>query len=665
VAAVDLTTTLDVRHEPVVIDLRRKKRAAPRSRRGRAHIAYQPALDGIRGLAVLGVLLFHQGFSWMVGGYLGVSTFFTLSGFLITTLLLTERESTGTISLPAFWARRFRRLMPASLLCLAGIVLYGLLLADGDQLAELPGDVLAALAYVANWHFIFEDRSYVDLFAAPSPVQHFWSLAIEEQYYVLFPLLTAGLLAFGRGSRRMLFVGLGALAMVSTLLMIGLYTPGEDTARVYYGTDTRAVELLAGALLAVVLAGRPELLARIPRRVVTLAGAAALGLTLIWWINVEQTSPWLFGGGLTVYALVTVVILVAALVVGPVQRGLATEPLRQLGRISYGVYLYHWPVYLWLSPERAGVDGWPLFLLRLGVTLAISVLSFRFVEQPVRTRRKLIGDRRWLAAPVAVTGIAAGVLLLGAAGPDRDDGVGRFLEEAPEAQDPEEVLAAAPGNVDTGTVPIVDRVLLVGDSVMGQAYEAFRGEFEEQGILTGYAGGPGTGPLQPQGDWARQIDRWVEEFDPDVVVMEACCDYTRPTSQVYVDPDGDAVLPNSDEVYRFWELEVLELIERARAGGAEVLFVLSPPVQTNGFYGPLEEHVTRLNELYRDLPVPLLDWGPVVAPGGEYTWEVEGPDGRPEVVRAEDGVHMTPFGNRLLAELTLREIQEIGEHAVF
>lgn len=678
-AAVD-TPTRPGRPEPTLIDLRSRSRRPVRAgsvrverRRGPATrdagpLTYQPALDGLRGLAVLGVLLFHADLSWAVGGYLGVSTFFTLSGYLITTLLLAEHQSTGTVSLRAFWGRRFRRLMPASLVTLAAItVLFGPLVATADQLAELPGDVIAALAYVANWHFIVADTSYADLFTAPSPVQHFWSLAIEEQFYVLFPLIALGLLRLGRGSKRVVAVGFATLAALSLVAMLALYEPGTDTARVYYGTDTRAAELLAGALLAVLLVSRPgRLLDRVPDRVVTGTGIAVLGVTAYWWATVEQSSSWLYQGGLTVYALGTVLLLIAVLRPGPVATALATEPLRRLGRISYGVYLIHWPVFLWLTPERTDLPAAPLLALRLAVTVGLAMLSFRFVEQPVRTRSVLVGPRRWVVAPAAVAAVLAGVLVVGASTDGRqDDSLGAILDASPPAQDPAELLAAGPAAPDTGTVPNVDRVLLVGDSVMGQAYEVFRDVFEQRGITTGYAGGPSTGPLQPQGDWARQIDDWVTRFDPDVVILEACCDYTQATDQVYVDPAGNEVLPATEAVYPNWEREVRDLTRRAATGGAHVMWVLAPPVQTNGFYGPLEAHVERVNEIYRGLGVPTVNWATSVAPGGTYVETVPGLDGTPCDARLEDGVHMSTCGNQLLADLTLDRVEAVGRHPVF
>ncbi len=229
----------------------------PSASAGRS-IPYLPGLEGLRGVALLAVLFFHGGFSWAKGGFLGVSTFFTLSGFLITLLLVLEFSTHGRVDLRRFWGRRYRRLMPASLLCLAGVVVFGWLVATPGQLANLRGDVLASLFYVANWRFIITQQSYAQLFAAPSPVLHFWSLAIEEQFYLVFPLVVAGVLAVAHGSRRVLGAVLGVAAAVSLGLMWVLYTPGEDPSRVYYGTGTRALRTAAGGTAgARVVASRP------------------------------------------------------------------------------------------------------------------------------------------------------------------------------------------------------------------------------------------------------------------------------------------------------------------------------------------------------------------------------------------------------------------------
>jgi peptidoglycan/LPS O-acetylase OafA/YrhL len=340
-------------------------------------LTHQPALDGLRGLAVVGVVLVHAGFSWAIGGFLGVSTFFTLSGFLITSLLLDEESSTGRIDLLAFWGRRARRLLPAALLTLLGVSALASTLATPEQLASLRGDVLAALGYVANWRFILAGQSYGDLFAAPSPVLHFWSLAIEEQLYVVFPVLV---LVVGR---RRLAPVVAALIAGSVALSFLVYTPGGSTNAAYYGTGVRAGELLVGALLAVLVMSRP----RIGGSGITRAAGPVALVVLLWlWATTRQDTTWLYRGGFVVHASLSALVVLACLSPGPVRAVLSVAPLRALGRISYGVYLYHWPVFVWYHG--------PL-VAKLGLTLALAVTSYVVVEQPVR-------ERRWRVPLVAV-----------------------------------------------------------------------------------------------------------------------------------------------------------------------------------------------------------------------------------------------------------------------
>jgi peptidoglycan/LPS O-acetylase OafA/YrhL len=356
-----------------------------------SRLRHEPALDGLRGLAVAGVVLFHAGWTRATGGFLGVSTFFTLSGYLITSLLLTERERTGRLDLPAFWGRRARRLLPAAIATLLGVSIVAASRATPEQLSTLRGDVLGALGYVANWRFLFGGRSYGDLFAAPSPVLHFWSLAIEEQLYVLFPLVVLVTV------RRWLGPVLVLLITGSLALSFALYSPGGSTDAVYYGTFTRAGELLVGALLAVVLVGRPvdAMRATAARPLAGLALGALV--VMVWlWSDTRQDAAWLYHGGLVLHALLGAVVIIGCRTRGPVRAVLSLGPLRGLGRISYGVYLYHWPVFVWYHGS---------LVVRLAVTLALAIVSYVFLEQPVRERRVRIPVALVPAAMCLVAGV--------------------------------------------------------------------------------------------------------------------------------------------------------------------------------------------------------------------------------------------------------------------
>jgi peptidoglycan/LPS O-acetylase OafA/YrhL/lysophospholipase L1-like esterase len=353
------------------------------------------ALDGLRGLAVAGVLAYHCGFGWARGGFLGVSLFFTLSGFLITSLLLRERADTGGIALGAFWARRARRLLPAAMVALGGVVVFGATVAAPSQVRDLRGDIVGALAYVANWRFIVAGTSYGDLWSSPSPVQHFWSLAIEEQLYLVVPLLVTGALAIGRGRRRVLAAVLAAaigLSLVATFL-------AEDHLRAYYGTDTRAAELLVGALLAVVVVARP----RLGGPVLRVAGPIALVGVLAAWSTMSQDDGRLYAGGLLVHAALVAVIILAARTDGVFARSLSAPPLRWLGRISYAAYLYHWPLFLWLTTARTGLDGVALAALRLTVCLVLADASTRWLEEPLRSGAGIRRPRPMVAAGLLTT----------------------------------------------------------------------------------------------------------------------------------------------------------------------------------------------------------------------------------------------------------------------
>ncbi len=353
----------------------------------RAHLAYAPGLDGVRALAVTAVVIFHLGASWLAGGFLGVDVFFTLSGFLITSILLTEFHSRGRIDVKNFYLRRARRLLPALYLLLGGVTLVAAVFARGE-LHRLRGDVVAALGYSTNWTQIFWNRSYFDQLDRPSLLQHLWSLAVEEQFYLLWPLILVACIASRR--RWLPLAATVALTLLSTVLMAAMFHVGQDPARVYYGTDTHIAPMLLGAALAIVVSLRRQAGARGG----TLAGrvgvdaASVLGLVGLVWAatSIDYYSPGLYRGGYLLVGLASGALILAAATAGTVTaRLLSWDPLVWLGKRSYAIYLWHWPV---LMLTRPGVDvSWPrpvLIPLQVAVILIASDLSFRYVEKPIR-----------------------------------------------------------------------------------------------------------------------------------------------------------------------------------------------------------------------------------------------------------------------------------------
>ena len=431
-------------------------------------LEYNPAIDGIRGVAVGVVLLFHAGYPWARGGYLGVSTFFTLSGFLITSLLLGERSATGGISLGAFWARRMRRLLPASLVTLVAVAIGSRVFTD-LQTEGLPGDIVASVLQVANWRFLFDDQSYADLFATPSPVLHFWSLAIEEQFYWLFPLLTAVVFAAGRGSVKIYAAVLAALLAVSaaTTAMLGY----SESTTVYYATYTRMGEILVGSLLAVAVSFGLTRLRFVPR-LAALAGVVALAAMGWCWWNLEQETPFISRGGLLAYALLSGALVLAACVPGPARRALAVEPLRLLGIISYGVYLVHWPIFLVLDGQRTGLDRFPLTVLRIAVSLAVATASYVVIEKPIRRGWSLPRVPMPAAAGVAVVAaVLVGVVVPATPGSAIDPRIQALWEDSDKFHD----AALVPADARIG--------IAFGDSTMLQTGRGLAAWGNETGRL--------------------------------------------------------------------------------------------------------------------------------------------------------------------------------------
>lgn len=411
----------DLGHPDDAVRVVRRRRSAQPTR-----FAHLRSLDGLRGLAVVLVVLSHFAPGLAPGGFLGVDLFFVLSGFLITSLLVSELESTRRISLGNFWARRARRLFPALLLVVFVVVVATWVTAATDRTHRVSADGLASLLYVANWRFILSGESYIRQFidTAPSPLRHTWSLAIEEQFYIVWPLVVTGVAALarrigliGRAQFRRLLTGCCiALAVVSVTWLVVQHRDGAGLDRLYYGTDSRMFIILVGAALGAATAGSPTLPRHSRARPMLMAGGwAALAFLLAATVLVTTEQRWLYAGGFGVVALLLVVMLAAAAQPGPnpLARFLEAKPLVGLGLISYGVYLWHWPITVWVTEDSTGLSGPSLFAVRSALTLGVSLLSYRFVERPIRQgwlpRVGAVGPR--FTTALAVVGVLVTVAI--------------------------------------------------------------------------------------------------------------------------------------------------------------------------------------------------------------------------------------------------------------
>ncbi len=410
--------------------------------------SFVPGLDGLRAIAVLGVMLFHGGAPLVGGGFLGVNMFFVLSGFLITSLLIGEWTKRLTIRLGQFWTRRARRLLPALLLVLVGVALYAKVFATPGEFADLRLDSLSTLFYVANWHFIFGGSSYFAQTAQPSPLEHMWSLSIEEQFYIVWPPVALFMLHLGsklRPARRLwpIFATAVAGAIASAVDMRVSYFGHAAVTRLYEGTDTRCQDILVGASLAIGMAiwarHRPPLGERAARRQrpvptpwfgvpitpitaweiaspsvrfgLQVLGWSALAACLALWTQVTTSVPVLFEGGYLLFAVAVAMVIFATITAqtGSLSRALGNPVFRYIGKISYGTYLWHVPIFLLLDATRLHLYGLPLLAVRIGVTLVVATASFYLVEQPIRRgrMRSVTEWKAWLMTSTAFLGVVA------------------------------------------------------------------------------------------------------------------------------------------------------------------------------------------------------------------------------------------------------------------
>ncbi len=418
-----------------------------------------PGLDGLRALSVLVVVAFHSGL--IDGGWIGVDVFFAISGFLITGLLVAERESSGTVSLTAFWARRFRRLVPALIVLLALVAV----LAWIDQVDVQARNVWGALTYTTNWVHIASGSSYWDTFAAPDPLRHLWSLAIEEQFYLVWPIV-AWLVLRRHSADRLGRIALALAALSASAQVIGIGI-GHSIDRVYQGTDTRAVAFLLGAAVATRGWPPPSVRRRVVARWVAVAGYAGFAAASLW---LPGDRRWVFAGPLIGMSLIGVGLVLHAATTS--DRVLNSRVLRTIGRWSYGIYLFHWP--LVVSDIADEWSAGTRFVVVTVMSVALAAASYDLVEMPIRQRK---WPRRALAPMAAVSlAVVIGALVT--------------TESASPAIDASVTLAP---KLEPSTRA---RVMVFGDSVPAVAADELGTEAEAMGIDVDVYADPGCVPSE-------------------------------------------------------------------------------------------------------------------------------------------------------------------------
>src|SRR3954451_2312990 len=620
----------------------------------RSHIA---ALDGLRGLAVIAVLLFHAG--KMRGGFLGVDLFFALSGFLITSLLLAEVDRRGRVGLVAFWGRRFRRLLPAVLLLLVAVTVIVTIVASIPERAATLEDGPWAQFYLANWHAIAGHRDYWASFELPRMFGHLWSLAIEEQFYVVWPVIVALIAWRAKNVHRAVLLFCITASGLSLLWMIALFNPADPT-RVYIGTDTRASSLLLGALVATapMRSGVARLIAALGGMLTAAVAMIAIVIGMSWFLVDGPSSRWLFHGGLFVHSLLSalLVALCAARPQAGASRTIGWAPLAFVGVLSYSLYLWHWPIYALLNEQRTQLSGWPLFGVRVGVSLSAAWLSKVLVEDPVRFRAAWARGRTGFAALVSVTvGVAAFWVLV----PRPDTAPAAFsLDQFASTTvatlpAPTSAAGTTPSSVPfavsttVATVPATTtipppallapttRILMAGDSMAFDEWPAVAAALYAGKIaISGYVS-PGAGLLDTKYDSSTEIEKAVVDNQPDLVLFQASLwdSGTREQQRIAYENFADFVVDH-----------------RARLG-----FITLPPVRDDRGQELQQALTLIMHEIAAAHPgnVFVLDgnqiWGPV------FAQDVNG-DKVPE--RKPDGVHVCPSGAAMYAIWLMNQLQQ-------
>jgi peptidoglycan/LPS O-acetylase OafA/YrhL len=581
-----------------------------------------PALDGLRGVAILGVLLFHAGH--LGGGFLGVDLFFALSGYLITDLLLREIRVSGTVSLTAFWGRRVRRLLPALMTVLIGATLLTWALGDADLRRSALSDGPWVQANLVNWHLLGESAGYWDGLGAGRVFGHLWSIAVEEQFYLVWPVV---LLLVARRPRRVetWVVWIAVAVSVASLVLLLVLVDPADTTRVYTGTDTRAFSLMLGALVATppVRRGLEQLVGRRAGVVLVLLVAVLAGL---WWTADGEASPWLYQGGLFAHSLVAALVVVLCVrAPGSLPaRALGWRPLRALGLVSYSLYLWHWPVFLLLPEQRLGLTGWSHTLVVCAISVLLATLTTVLVENPVRFGAGWARGRSGLVAFVAAM-VALALFWVVAPRPAETEVDAGAVGTSP-----------GPGDGSRSGAEL-STVLFMGDSIAAGEALPLDAAMTASGLtlesVAADGGGGVVGPLA-ESTWA-DLPGAIASARPDVIVYQLTT-YDWGTRQ------------EQREGYE-------RLLRTATDAGAGLVLVPSPPIRPDDFYAPHLAELDRTADVAREVAAG--SGGRAVVLDSTAVWGdtfQRERDGKPD--RSDDGIHTCQQGAARFAGWLLDEL---------
>jgi peptidoglycan/LPS O-acetylase OafA/YrhL len=627
------------------------------------------------------------------GGFMGVDTFFVLSGFLITSLLVAEWRGSLTIRLGAFWARRARRLLPALLMMLLFVALFASVIVARGTYPALRLDALSTLLYVSNWHFILANSNYFNQTASASPLIHTWSLAVEEQFYLIWPLVVLGVLRL-TGNLRVLLALCVAAAVGSAVEMYLLFRHAVSVNRVYLGTDTRSQCLFIGAALAValvLLSQRGQSRGRLTegvmwspagrRGVLLCASCGLLGAaaSIVMWTRVNSVTSFPYEGGFFLIGLSTAGVILA--IVGaprsPVPWFLSLSPIRYIGRISYGLYIWHWPLFIWINESRTHLSGYDLFGVRVVVTVAVAVASYHLVELPIRQGSFFRQWRAWVAVPVSVgvvlVALVAATTVTAEAIPP-SSGASLPATSAPASGPPVRVLLLGDSTATTlglglGEKSVEHRYnfVLTDDGILGcgvavgPEVEIMGARYQPAPVCRGGTPAPGT-PVDQQS----LPNEWTHDLavsQPNVVAFLA--GRWEVVNREYRGKWTNILHPTFAAYVKRQLNMVSDLVT---AHGARMVFLTAPCTdegeQPDGAPWP-EENPARLaiyNKLVREVAQEhprtdsVANLFSAACPGGRYTPTKDGVTIR----TVSDGVHFTPAGGVVLAPAVMPEIVAAG-----